>query len=221
MLKKFEVLRKCPLFNQIGDEGLAKVFDCLNAKEKSYQKGDTVFAEGEKAEYLGIVLKGSVQLIRVDYFGNRSILASVGESQLFGESFACAGVKSLPIDIIAAENTEVLLIDAKNISSPCKKACSFHARLVLNLLNTVANKNLVLHQKIEITSKRSTREKLMTYLLIEAKKAKSATFTIPYDRQELADYLGVERSGLSAEISKLRDENVLECKRSIFTLLQL
>lgn len=221
MLKKFEILRKCPLFNQIEDEGLAKVFDCLNAKEKSYQKGDTVFAEGEKAEYLGIVLKGSVQLIRVDYFGNRSILASVGESQLFGEAFACAGVKSLPIDVIAAENTEVLLIDAKNISSPCKNACSFHARLILNLLNTVANKNLVLHQKIEITSKRSTREKLMAYLLIEAKKAKSATFTIPYDRQELADYLGVERSGLSAEISKLRDENVLECKRSIFTLLQL
>lgn len=220
MQKNFEVLRKCTLFNQIEDESLVHALGCLKAKKKSYKKGDTVFAEGEKAGYLGIVLKGSVQLVRVDYFGNRSILASVGQSQLFGEAFACAGVKSLPIDVIAAENTEVLLINAKNISSPCKNACAFHARLILNLLNTVANKNLVLHQKIEITSKRSTREKLMTYLLIEAKKAESATFTIPYDRQELADYLGVERSGLSAEISKLRNENVLECRRSTFTLLQ-
>ena len=220
MQKNFEVLRKCTIFNQIEDESLVHALGCLKAKKKSYKKGDTVFAEGEKAGYLGIVLKGSVQLIRVDYFGNRSIFASVGQSQLFGEAFACAGVKSLPIDVIAAENTEVLLINAKNISSPCKNACAFHARLILNLLNTVANKNLVLHQKIEITSKRSTREKLMTYLLIEAKKAERATFTIPYDRQELADYLGVERSGLSAEISKLRNENVLECRRSTFTLLK-
>lgn len=219
MKKYFDVLRKCPLFNQIADEDLGKVLSCLGAKERSYKKGNTILSEGDKAKYLGIVLKGSVQVVRVDYYGNRSILASIEPSQLFGEAFACAGLKSLPVDVVAAEDTEILLIDALHIARPCGNACDFHCQTVLNLLHIVARKNLVLHQKIEITSKRSTREKLMTYLLLQAKKAESSTFTIPYDRQELADYLGVERSGLSMEISKLRNEKVLECRRSTFTLL--
>lgn len=219
MKKYFEVLRKCPLFNQIEDESLVRALICLGAKEKRYKKGDTVLTEGQEAKYFGIVLKGSVQLERVDYYGNRSILTSIEPSQLFGEAFACAGIKSLPIDVIAAEDTDIFFIDVRHIASPCDAACAFHAQLIINLLNIVAKKNLVLHQKIEITSKHSTREKLMTYLFLQEKNTGSRTFTIPYNRQELADYLGVERSGLSAEISKLRNEKVLECKRSTFTLL--
>ena len=215
----FDILRECPLFDRIGDESLKEMLGCLNAKERSYKKGDAVFAEGDKAKYLGIVLEGSVQLVRVDYYGNRSILANIEPPQLFGEAFACAGLKSLPVDAVAAADTKILLLDAQRIARPCGNACPCHGQTILNLLHIVAKKNLVLHQKIEITSKRSTREKLMTYLLLQAKNAKSHTFTIPYDRQERADYLEVDRSGLSAEISKLRNEKVLECRRSTFTLL--
>lgn len=215
----FDILRECPLFDRIGDESLKEMLGCLNAKERSYKKGDAVFAEGDKAKYLGIVLEGSVQLVRVDYYGNRSILANIDPPQLFGEAFACAGLKSLPVDAVAAADTKILLLDAQRIARPCGNACPCHGQTILNLLHIVAKKNLVLHQKIEITSKRSTREKLMTYLLLQAKNAKSHTFTVPYDRQELADYLEVDRSGLSAEISKLRNEKVLECRRSTFTLL--
>lgn len=215
----FDILRECPLFDRIGDESLKEMLGCLNAKERSYKKGDAVFAEGDKAKYLGIVLEGSVQLVRVDYCGNRSILANIEPPQLFGEAFACAGLKSLPVDAVAATDTRILLLDAQRIARPCGNACPCHGQTILNLLHIVAKKNLVLHQKIEITSKRSTREKLMTYLLLQAKNAKSHTFTVPYDRQELADYLEVDRSGLSAEISKLRNEKVLECRRSTFTLL--
>lgn len=215
----FDILRECPLFDRIGDESLKEMLGCLNAKERSYKKGDVVFAEGDKAKYLGIVLEGSVQLVRVDYYGNRSILTNIEPPQLFGEAFACAGLKSLPVDAVAATDTRILLLDAQRIARPCGNACPCHGQTILNLLHIVAKKNLVLHQKIEITSKRSTREKLMTYLLLQAKKAKSHTFTVPYDRQELADYLEVDRSGLSAEISKLRNEKVLECRRSTFTLL--
>ena len=215
----FDILRECPLFDRIGDESLKEMLGCLNAKERSYKKGDVVFAEGDKAKYLGIVLEGSVQLVRVDYYGNRSILANIEPPQLFGEAFACAGLKSLPVDAVAAADTKILLLDAPRIARPCGNACPCHGQTILNLLHIVAKKNLVLHQKIEITSKRSTREKLMTYLLLQAKNAKSHTFTVPYDRQELADYLEVDRSGLSAEISKLRNEKVLECRRSTFTLL--
>ena len=215
----FDILRGCPLFDRIGDESLKEMLGCLNAKERSYKKGDAVFAEGDKAKYLGIVLEGNVQLVRVDYYGNRSILANIEPPQLFGEAFACAGLKSLPVDAVAAADTKILLLDAQRIARPCGNACPCHGQTILNLLHIVAKKNLVLHQKIEITSKRSTREKLMTYLLLQAKNAKSHTFTVPYDRQELADYLEVDRSGLSAEISKLRNEKVLECRRSTFTLL--
>ena len=215
----FDILRECPLFDQIGDESLDEMLGCLGAKKCSYKKGDTVLAEGDKAKYLGIVLKGSVQLVRVDYYGNRSILTSIEPPQLFGEAFAFAGLDSVPVDVVAAEDTDILLTDAMHIARPCENACAFHRQMTLNLLQIVARKNLVLHRKIEITSKRSTREKLMTYLLLQAKKAGSSTFTIPYDRQELADYLGVERSGLSTEIGKLRNEKVLECRRSTFTLL--
>lgn len=215
----FDILRECPLFDRIGDESLKEMLGCLNAKECSYKKGDAVFAEGDKAKYLGIVLEGSVQLVRVDYYGNRSILANIEPPQLFGEAFACAGLKSLPVDAVAATDTRILLLDAQRIARPCGNACPCHGQTILNLLHIVAKKNLVLHQKIEITSKRSTREKLMTYLLLQAKNAKSHTFTVPYDRQELADYLEVDRSGLSAEISKLRNEKVLVCRRSTFTLL--
>ena len=215
----FDILRECPLFDRIGDESLKEMLGGLNAKECSYKKGDVVFAEGDKAKYLGIVLEGSVQLVRVDYYGNRSILANIEPPQLFGEAFACAGLKSLPVDAVAAADTKILLLDAQRIARPCGNACPCHGQTILNLLHIVAKKNLVLHQKIEITSKRSTREKLMTYLLLQAKNAKSHTFTVPYDRQELADYLEVDRSGLSAEISKLRNEKVLECRRSTFTLL--
>lgn len=215
----FDILRECPLFDRIGDESLKEMLGCLNAKERSYKKGDAVFAEGDKAKYLGIVLEGSVQLVRVDYYGNRSILANIEPPQLFGEAFACAGLKSLPVDAVAAADTRILLLDAQRIARPCGNSCPCHGQTILNLLHIVAKKNLVLHQKIEITSKRSTREKLMTYLLLQAKNAKSHTFTVPYDRQELADYLEVDRSGLSAEISKLRNEKVLECRRSTFTLL--
>lgn len=215
----FDILRECPLFDRIGDESLKEMLGCLNAKERSYKKGDAVFAEGDKAKYLGIVLEGRVQLVRVDYYGNRSILANIEPPQLFGEAFACAGLKSLPVDAVAATDTRIMLLDAQRIARPCGNACPCHGQTILNLLHIVAKKNLVLHQKIEITSKRSTREKLMTYLLLQAKNAKSHTFTVPYDRQELADYLEVDRSGLSAEISKLRNEKVLECRRSTFTLL--
>ncbi|MBQ9961673.1 MAG: Crp/Fnr family transcriptional regulator, partial [Firmicutes bacterium] len=120
---------------------------------------------------------------------------------------------------VAVEDYSCLLIDCRRITFSCSSACAFHSRTICNLLYLVANKNLVYDQKIEITSKRSTREKIMTYLLMQAKLHNSSVFTIPYDRQALADYLEVDRSGLSAEISKLRKENILKCDKSTFELL--
>lgn len=215
------MLRKCPLFNDIADTDLQSVLICLGAKSKQYKKNQLILAEGSPAKYLGVILSGVVQIVRVDYYGNRSIVASLTPPQIFGESFACAGIGSMPVDVIAVENTKVMLIDAARITRSCSNTCSFHNRVIFNLMKIVATKNLLFHHKIEITSKRSTREKLMTFLLLEAKSYGSNSFVIDYDRQELADYLEVERSGLSSEISKLRREGIIDCSRSHFTLLKI
>lgn len=220
MNKYLEVLQKCILFNSISKENLLIMLSCLNAKVQQYTKNQTIITEGQKATHIGIVLSGEVQIVRMDYYGNRSLVTEIYPSQLFGESFVCADVKSIPISVIASEKSDIMLIDGKRIMQSCCNACEFHDQIIFNLLKVIATKNLIFHQKIEITSKRTTREKLMTYLLQQAKAKNTSSFTIPYDRQELADFLEVDRSGLSSEISKLRAEGILECKRSQFTLLQ-
>lgn len=218
MKKHFKILRQCLLFDGINDENLLPMLNCLGAEQKKYDKNQIIFAEGSIAERFGILLSGEAQIVRVDYYGNRSLVGRVGRGELFGEAFACAEVKNLPVDVIATEDCEVLLVDVKRVTQTCCNACEFHNRIIYNLMKIVAAKNLSFHRKLEIISGRTTRDKLMNYLLFEAKRAGSDSFEIPYDRQELADYLEVDRSGLSAEISKLRREGVLESVKNKFVL---
>ncbi len=219
-LKKFfQIIRKCPLFDGINDDDMMTMLSCLGAKVASFDKKYTIFAEGSPARYIGIVLSGSVQIAQIDYYGNRSILSEMYPSEIFAEAFACAEVDSLPVSVIANEPCDVMLIGSVHILRTCSKGCGFHQRLIFNLMKDLATKTILFHQRIEITSKRSTREKLMAYLNLQAKKADSNSFRIPFDRQELADYLEVDRSGLSAEISKLRKEGILECQKNHFKLI--
>lgn len=220
MKKFFAVLEKCALFREIRQEDFGPLLGCFGARPRHFPRGETILGEGDPAAYVGIVLSGAVQVIRVDYYGNRSIMAKLGPAGIFAEAFACAGVPTMPVSVVAAEDTEVLLLEARRIIHSCGNACQFHNQMIYNLLKVVATKNLVCNQKIEVMSKRTTREKLLAYLLLEAKRAGKSQFAIPYDRQELADYLEVDRSGLSAEISKLRKEGVLLCRKNQFTLLQ-
>ena len=213
------VLRSCPLFAGINGEDLRSLLRCLGARTAAYPKKAVILSEGEPAGMVGILLTGAVQIVRGDYSGNRSIVAAVGPGELFGEAFACAGMEEMPVEVLAREDTKVLLLDCQRLLRPCSNACVFHRQLLLNLTQVLARKNLALHQKLEILSRRTTREKLLTYLHQQARQAHSSSFTIPYDRQELADYLEVERSGLSAEIGRLRREGILESQRGWFRLL--
>lgn len=219
MNKYFEVLKNCSLFDNISDENLIPMLSCLNAKLLSFKKGITIIEEGEVANNVGIVLSGAVQIIRIDYYGNRNIIANIESSHLFGESFAFANIPAIPVSVIASEDTDILMIDCQRITKTCSNSCEFHNQIIFNLLKIMAMKNIYFNQKAEITSKRTTREKVLAYLMQQAKKYNSNSFTIPFDRQELADYLEVDRSGLSAEIGKLRADGIIECNRSKFTLL--
>ena len=216
-----ELLAHCSLFDGISPADLPRMLACLGARSMHADKGSILAREGSPAKDVGILLSGSVQMIRTDFAGNRTIILSIAPGQLFAESFSCSKAKLLPVDIVASEESEYLLIDCRRIMTSCTHACAFHSRVIFNLLQIVADKNLALHQRMLITAKRSTREKLMTYLLIQAKEANCANFSIPFDRQGLADYLEVDRSGLSAEMSKLKKEGILDYYKSNFRLLGL
>lgn len=215
----FAVLDTCPLFAQVGRENYEKMLRCFGARIVSVRKNAAIFSEGQTADRVGIVLSGSVQIVQEDYLGNRSILSVAFPGELFAEGFACAGVDSLPVGAIAATDSTVMLVDCSHIMTMCANACAFHNQMIRNLLLSVAQSNLRLNQKIEILSKRTTREKVMAYLLSEAKLHGSNDFVIPYDRQELADYLGVERSAMSTVISGLCRDGFIRTERRHFHLM--
>ena len=219
MKKYLPILKKCRLFDGIADEDILKMLICLGARVDVYDKKYTVMSEGSAAKYIGIVLSGAVRISHTDYYGNRSLLGTMSPSEVFAEAFACAQSATLPVDVSAAETSEIMIIDCSHILHTCKNNCEFHQRLIFNLMRDIAQKTIIFHRKIEITSKRTTRDKLMTYLSIMAKETGTSIFEIPFDRQELADYLDVERSGLSSEISKLRAEGIIECEKNKFRLL--
>ena len=219
MKKYFPVLRKCPLFDGIRDKDLERMLICLDARVVNFDKKYTIFAEGTQIHHIGIVLSGSAQVIQIDYFGNRSLLNEVAPAEVFAEAFACAEVPSIPVTVIANEACEIMLIDCRHILHTCSNNCGFHQKLIYNLMKDLALKTLLFHQRIEITSKRSTREKLLAYLMLQAKKANSNSFEVPFDRQELADFLEVDRSGLSAEIGKLKREGIIDNQKNHFVLL--
>ena len=205
--------------DKIGDENLNRMLGCLGATVTNFDKKYTIFVEGSPARFIGIVLSGSAQILQVDYYGNRSILSNVGPGEVFAEAFACAEVRALPVTVVANEPCEIMMIDCSHILHTCQNKCGFHQQLIYNLMTDLAGKTIMFHQRIDVTSKRTTREKLMTYLTMQARSSGSNSFDIPFDRQELADYLEVDRSGLSSEISKLKKEGILDSRKNHFVLL--
>lgn len=183
----------------------------LAVRDVEYKKDSYLYMAGNQVSEIGIVLSGSVIIIKEDYWGNRTIISRMSSSDMFAESFAFAGTDKLPISVVAAENTEILFLDCKNLG--------FHTALLNNMVRILANKNIMLMQKIEHISCRTTRDKLLSYLSVRAMETKSQSFTIPYNRQELADYLCTDRSAMSKELGKLRDEGLLTFHKNYFELL--
>lgn len=214
----FEILSQCPLFDGIEQSDLDSMIACLNGKSMYVQKGNPIFLEGTPARFVGVVLSGTVQVVREDYYGNRSIMTILQPGEIFAEAFAFAGLETMPVSVFAIRDSEVLLLDCRHILTSCSDSCHFHNILMKNLLHVIAQKNLELSRKIRYMSQKSTKEKLMAYLLDQAKKNGSTEFVIPYNRQALADYLGVERSAMSAEIGKLKKAGQIDTKGVWFCL---
>lgn len=222
MKKYLEVLLRAPLFRGITAEELERLLPCLGGGVHRYSAGAAILLTGSPAGQMGLVLSGRARVVREEFSGSRSLLAELEPGELFAETFACAPALpgGLPVSVLAAGDCHVLLLSPGRVVGTCTNACPFHTRLVENLLGVLAEKNLALNRRMLHLSRRSTREKLLSYLAEQAALAGDRTFTIPFGRQELADYLCVERSAMSAVLSRLRAEGVLEANRNRFTLLR-
>ena len=212
------VLKKTKLFSGVGDEEISTMLSCLGASLFTYKKGDYVLRQGEHLSDILVLVEGSLHIQRDDYWGNRSILGHIGIGEIFGEAYAAPDSGTLLNDVIAVEDSAVYFFDVKRVISTCSSACRFHTMVVQNLFFAISEKNRTLVQKLDYLSRRTTREKLISYLSEEAKKQNSPRITIPFNRQQLADYLSVDRSAMSSELGRMRDEGLLEFEKNRFRL---
>ena len=212
------VLRSSQLFSGISEDELTSMLSCLKAEKKDFQKEAFVLRDGDSTDSIGIVLSGSVLIIQEDIWGNRNILSKAGQGQSFAAAYACAAGAKLNVSVIAETPTVVLLLNVKHILNICPSACSHHSRLIRNLVSELAEKNLRCNEKLTHMGQRTTRSKIMSYLSAEVHRLGTYEFDIPFSRQQFADYLGVERSGLSQELGKMHKEGLLDFHKSHFTL---
>lgn len=219
MEKYLEVLKKVPLFQGVSESDITSLLNCLNGIFLQYNKNTIIMPAGKPVVGVGIVCQGDAQVVRDDITGNRTILASLHEGDIFAEALACARVESMPVSVLARSKCVILKIDYQRIITTCPSSCMFHNKMIENMLGILAHKNLGLNQKNEILSARSTREKLNIFLLAQAKKTNKRQFQIPFNRQELADYISVERSALSRELGHMQKEGLIKFHKNSFEIL--
>ena len=212
-------LTQTSLFSGISQADLSALLSCLAAVERRYSKGAVILAEGEPTQWMGLVLEGRAIISCADVWGKSSILGFAEPGAVFGEAYACVPGEALLISVCAAEETRVLFLNVGKLLTVCGNACPFHARLIRNLLSISAGKNLQLSRRIFHTTPKSIRGRLLSYFSECAKKSGSLTFTLPFNRQQLADYLGVDRSAMSSELSKMQRDGLIQVKGSTITML--
>ena len=210
-------LRKTGLFEGISDSEAVSLLSCLDARIKEYDRGEYVIHEGDIPSSVFILLSGSVHIQRDDYWGRRNIISTIFAGEVFGEAYT--GNDAMLSDAVATERSMVMSLSMVRMLYPCSSSCLFHGTLIRNLYGLLSRRNRNLVRKIGYLSKPSMREKILSYLSDEAKKAGSETFSIPFSREQLASYLSVDRSALSRELSKLQDEGMIRFHRERFTLL--
>ena len=210
--------KQSAIFDGIGTDNLSALLSCLGAKRRRLARGEALMLTGDKADRIGILLSGALSVSTYDLEGRRTIIKRIGPTEIVAAAQSLSGAEAMSVDVEADEDSDVLLVKTERILSPCENACMFHVRLVRNLMKTLAVKTIELNRKIEILSHRSTQDRLMAYLRSVAQQKGSAEFDIPFDRQQLADYLCVERSALSAEISRLSKLSLITSRKSHFTL---
>ena len=219
MQKYLPILRSCPFFNGMRDDEILSILHCVQASTVARPRGTYILRAGDTTEVMGLVLSGSVLILQEDLWGHRNILSKCTAGDFFGEPYAATSGAVLNVNAVAEDDCELLFLNVKRLLMSCPTACGHHQKLIRNLVSVLANRLLVFNDKITHVSKRSTREKLLSYLSSESVRQASLSFDIPFDRQQLADYLCVDRAAMSVELSKLQKEGILKTKRRHFELI--
>lgn len=212
------VLLSSPLFQHLNEAEMRAMLACLSPVRRIFAKGEYLLTEGEPVTSFGMVLSGRVHVLQEDFWGNRNIVASIGAGGVFAESYACTPGARLTVSVEAQENTAALFLNVQRALTLCPTACDYHPVLIRNLVAMLAAKNLHMNEKLQHMGQRSTREKLLSFLSAESRRRSNAAFEIPFNRQELADYLSVDRSAMCSELGKLRLEGVLTYHKNHFEL---
>ena len=218
MKEFFSILAASPLFSGVTEDELDAMLTCLAAKTEQFPKDMFLLHPGDTVEEIGMVLSGCALVVQEDIWGNRNILSRTAPGQTFAAAFACAPGSVLNVSVVAETPVTALFLDVKRILTVCPSACAHHSRIIRNLLGELAEKNLRFGEKLTHMGQRTTRSKLMSYLSAEAQRRSAVEFDIPFSRQQLADFLGVERSGLSLELGKMKQDGLLDFHKSHFVL---
>jgi len=217
MQKYFDVLKSVELFRGIEAVELETMLNCIGAEIKKAARGKIILLTGDKPQHIGIVLEGQLHIVREDYDGNRSLLAAVMPGEIFAEALCCAGIAESPFTVIMKVDSTVMLLSFVRALHTCPNSCGFHTRLIENMIKLIANKNLQLQIRMEIVSLKTIRAKVIRYLE-SCRPMQGAEITIPFNREELADYLCVERSALSHELAKMKKDGLIDYQKNRFIL---
>ena len=218
MHKHNEFLQKIQLFAGVSHDNLEIMLDCIGAIQKKYAKNSFVFLEGDEIKQVGVLLSGRIAMIKEDAWGGRSILTFIEQGGLLGETFVCSNEYNSSVSFQACSDSAILMMPFHKVVTTCNKVCVFHHRLIENMLVMMAEKNIKFIEKLEVNSKKNLREKIMTFLSQQSQKSGSKDFTIPLGRIEMADYLSADRSALTRELSRMKEEGLLEYEKNHFTL---
>ena len=208
-----------PLFQGIDPEDRKALLSCTGYHIGTFRKGDVVAFEEENIKHIGILLYGAVDMVKEDIWGNKTMLVRIPKDHVFGETFACGDDNLSVVTFVVSEDARIIFIPFDRVMHSCTMACKFHHQLIENMLRVIANKNRDLMRKVEVVSKRTIREKLLCYLSIQAQLHESRYFEIPFGRVELAEYLCVDRSALTRELVKMKDDGLIDYDKNCFRIL--
>ncbi|MDO4544660.1 MAG: Crp/Fnr family transcriptional regulator [Bacillota bacterium] len=220
MEERMKTISGFSLFEGIRQEDLAPMLSCLGGYFRDYRKGAIIALAEEPAEFVGCLLSGTVHMIQEDLWGNKTILSLIRRGELFGETFVCGSNQNSKVTLQAAEDTEVLCLPFYKILHSCNMSCVFHHRLIENMVQLIADRNWFMMEKMEILSKKNLREKILSYLSLQAQQQESKYFQIPLGRTELAEYLSADRSALSRELSRMKRDGWIDFEGDTFRLLK-
>jgi len=214
-------LQKCELFNNLEKDELKSILTCLEPLVHNYPKNAIIVRKGEKLDSLGIVLQGEASVIKETFSGNRILLKNIGPGEMFGEIAVFAHQNEWPALVQAISPLTVCFFPKNKITDQCSNACEWHNSLIRNMLGVISERALKLSKKMEYISIKTMRSKLSTYIYEQYLKKKTAIFTLPLNRQQLADFLNVSRPSMSRELSRMKDEGIIDFHLSAFRILDI